>query len=279
MEIVVSVSSAHQSEIEWQTSTGGPPAHFYSANELCGQAEGKEVWLSLREAGAYLKYSIERYESLPDVAAFVHEDVEVHNPVWRRWLSCLRSGIDTASLSPVLFKQPAIRHTRLGALAKRLGLATRSNNGASTCCLLVAQGREEIRSLPLHALQSILESLRNGTVDAWDHEFEFHTLYQPSKQGANAELAGLWRDPCEHFKCEDPSCGSKYIRYIRSDGSPFVSGRPKKVVDSKLMTWEEDACGVSNLSMPESRRLARVVEVIPARSEVLGPVRESLGPG
>ena len=119
---------------------------------------------------------------------------------------------------------------------------------------LLAQGREEIRSLPRVALQQLLDSLRNGTLNPWHHEFGFHTFFKPSEQGLKAELNGHWRDPCEHFKCEQYACSSKFIRYIRSPFDPFVSRRPKKMVDPQLMRWEESVCGVTRLSMPEEAR-------------------------
>ena len=91
-------------------------------------------------------------------------------------------------------------------------------------------------------------------------QFEFHTLFRPSARGLRAELAGQWRDPCEHFMCERRECSSKYIRYVRTGAGPYASGRPKKYTDSNFLRWEEDVCGVTRLSLPEGKALRRIVE-------------------
>ena len=64
--------------------------------------------LRTREAGAYLSYVIARYDSLPDAVAFVHADAAEHNPMWTRWLSCLRPHIDFVSLIPVIVGPAAV---------------------------------------------------------------------------------------------------------------------------------------------------------------------------
>ena len=173
-EIVVSTQDAERQE-EWRSKMADTQAHFYLAQEKCLQApEEREVSVRLREAGAYFKYTVERYDTLPGATAFIHDDIEIHNPVWRRWLACLRPKIDTVSLSPLLFPSNPKVKGRAQRAAEASGVSARQTVGVGygppTCCLIVVQSRGEIQTLPRAAYLDQLEGLRNGTIDAWDHE-------------------------------------------------------------------------------------------------------------
>ncbi len=51
-----------------------------------------------REAGCFFAHASRRYNELANMTVFVHEDVAAHNPVWPRWLECLRPNASHASL-------------------------------------------------------------------------------------------------------------------------------------------------------------------------------------
>ena len=92
------------------------------------------------------------------MTAFVHEDVALHNPLWARWLSCLRPNASHASLSPTLRMDFTPRNLpsrlRVSKFISALGLdanrtATLGDVVPSSCCFLVVVARHVLRSFPL----------------------------------------------------------------------------------------------------------------------------------
>lgn len=255
-----------------------------------------------REAGSYMKYIVDNYDRLPDAVAFLHDDVDTHNPVWTRWLHCLRRDVDFVSLAPVVL------HLGQQALASQNGLATvaelpsspSSPRGSPTCCLINVQSRETIRALPRRAYQQLFAATsgpipvdgRNVSLSPWcarslsphprawgrvawaslrfplgphrvtprrrrDFEFGYHKMIPPTPRSLKAELNGTWRDPCEHFRCEEPQCGPRYIRYSPAR-PPLHQGHARKQAGSEQLQWEQDVCGVQDLHLPETIRMEPV---------------------
>ena len=262
VQIVVSSTSSLDASTKQVGLKGGV---FYHHTVSSSRPERYAGHANTREPSSYLKFIVDRYDDLPDAVAFVHEDVATHNPVWTRWLRCLRRSVDFASLSPVVLK-----HGGGNALETIAGLPL-LRRGNPTCCLINVQSRSTIRALPLKAYKSMYAAAtgsarvdgKDVSLSAWDFEFQYHKLQNATPRALAFERTGQWRDPCEHFRCELPQCAAKYIRYFAAEG-PFSQGHVSKVLSSKQLQWENDVCGVRELHLPERRwmPLSRVREAL-----------------
>ena len=223
-----------------------------------------------REAGAFLRFVIRRYDTLPDVSVYVHADVFVHNPVWLRWLYCLRPDVDMASLSPlIVISYPANQGNFLDTMRAASGLSTpREPRGFPICCFLAVFSRQAIRRFPLAAYQQAERLLLSNKMSAFDLELQGHFLFPPDPHEHQSA-----RDVCHAFQCEQPACSTQYIRHAVHKG-PLVQGHPKKTVSAELLGWEDSVCGVQDLTQPEWRTVSGVREqlhlpcVRPARDDV-----------
>ena len=262
MQIVVSSTSSLDASTKQVGLKGGL---FYHHTVSSSRPERYAGHANTREPTSYLKFVVERYDTLPDAVAFVHEDVATHNPVWTRWLCCLRRSVDFASLSPVVLK-----HGGGSALETVAGLPLQ-RRGNPTCCLVNVQSRSTIRALPLNAYKSMYAAAtgsarvdgKDVSLSAWDFEFQYHKLQNATPRSLAFERTGQWRDPCEHFRCELPQCAAKYVRYFAVDG-PLSQGHVRKSLSSNQLQWENDVCGVRQLHLPERRwmPLSRVREAL-----------------
>lgn len=197
----------------------------------------------------------------------MHHDVGLHNPVWLRWLACVRSSASFVSLSPVIarvkFTSPVVANrtallraldvdeARLSNLSGGAGDEAARRHGSPTCCFTVLLSRAAILRLPLRAYQRARAALRARESSPFDFELQFHLLFPASF----TERAGAWRDVCEHFMCEKPQCSTQHIRYFSETG-PFTRGHARKHAPTRLLEWEEGSCGVTDLASPEWRRVS-----------------------
>ena len=218
-----------------------------------------------REAGVFTRYIIERYDSLPDAVVFVHADINVHNPVWLRWLYCLRHDVEFASISPVMVdahpprkgsKSPLLNVFNKGSEATSVSGASGrpwysparpGDRGFPHCCFLVVVSRRAIHRHPRTVYEEVDRALTTGTVNAFHFELQYYLLFQPERhEWRNA------RDVCATFQCERPACATKFIRYVTESG-PLATGHSKKTTPVALLDWEDESCGVQDLTQPEWR--------------------------
>ena len=118
-----------------------PPTSSAHVKEPLGTYAGPR---ETREAGVFTRYISDRYDSLPDAVVFVHADIDVHNPVWLRWLYCLRRNVEFASLSPAIIYMPSRGPQLLNFMSKGSAVITDSqmqarlgDYGFPNCCFLV----------------------------------------------------------------------------------------------------------------------------------------------
>ena len=211
-----------------------------------------------REAGVFTRYISERYDSLPDAVVFVHADIALHNPVWLRWLYCLRHDVDFASLSPVLVDALPHQSSQFlnvmnnGSAVTTGGQMHHSparpgDRGFPHCCSLIVVSRRAIHRHPRTVYEEADRALATGKLNAFNFELQYHLLFQPElHEWRNA------RDVCATFQCERPACATKFIRYVAEKG-PIAAGHSKKHVPVALLDWEEESCGVQDLTQPEWR--------------------------
>ena len=214
-----------------------------------------------REAGVFTRYIIDRYDSLPDAVVFVHADIGAHNPVWLRWLYCLRRDVEFASLSPVIVNaMPRTRSEFLnvmnnGSAVTTDGRITHSparpgDRSFPHCCFLVVLSRRAILRHPRTAYEEADRALAAGKVSAFDFELQYHLLFPPERhEWRNA------RDVCATFQCERPACATRFIRFVTERG-PLATGHSKKHTPVALLDWEDGSCGVQDLTQPEWRTVA-----------------------
>lgn len=212
-----------------------------------------------REAGVFTRYISERYDSLPDAVVFVHADVGVHNPVWLRWLYCLRRNVDFASLSPVLIDALMWRKTSpfLDVMNNGSAFTTdgqmrhfpgrSGDRGFPHCCFLVVLSRRAILQHPRTVYEEADRALTAEKLNAFNFELQYHLLFQPALH----EWRGA-RDACATFQCERPACSTKFIRFVNEKG-PLSAGHSRKYTPEALLEWEDESCGVQDLSQPEWR--------------------------
>ena len=242
----LNVTYFHHLSMRDKMSTGQEPPGKYA-----GPSE-------TREAGVFTRYITERYDSLPDAVVFVHADIGVHNPVWLRWLYCLRRDIDFASLSPVMVDIPPPKGPQLlkvmnnGAAAIKNGQMHHSparpgDRGFPHCCFLVVVSRRAIRRHPRPIYEEADRALTTGKLNAFNFELQYHLLFKPElHEWRNA------RDVCATFQCERPACATNFIRYVNELG-PLATGHSKKHTPVALLDWEDESCGVQDLTQPEWR--------------------------
>ena len=234
LEIVVSSTAGERLD---QFPAGLNISHWHHKERLpSGHYAGPPA---TREAGAFLQYAIQRYDSLPDSTVFLHSDVAVHNPVWLRWLYCLRPGVNFVSLSPVIVAAaPPPEGSPFTHLMNNGSAARYGRRGNPNCCFLTVLSRSAIRKRPLATYQEAYRQLLTGNVNAFQLELQFHLLFRPEVHEWRST-----RDACDAFKCEDPACSTQYIRYVKEPG-PLSAGHSRKVVPSALLEWEDGSCGV-----------------------------------
>ena len=207
-----------------------------------------------REAGVFTRYINERYDSLPDVAVFVHADIDVHNPVWLRWLYCLRRNVEFASLSPAIISLPSRGPQLLNVMSKGSAAITDGqmqarlgDYGFPNCCFLVVVSRSAIHRHPRTVYEEAERALATGKLSAYHFELQYDMLFQPVRHAwRNA------RDVCATFQCEHPACATNFIRHVTADG-PLAVGHSKKHTPVALLDWENECCGVQDLTQPEWR--------------------------
>ena len=217
-----------------------------------------------REAGVFTRYISDRYDSLPDAVVFVHADIGAHNPVWLRWLYCLRRDVEFASLSPVIVNAMPRRSSEFlnvmnnGSAVTTDGRishypARPGDRGHPHCCFLVVLSRRAILRHPRIVYEEADRALTAGKVNAFNFELQYHLLFQPERhEWRNA------RDVCATFQCERPACATKFIRFVTERG-PLASGHSKKHVPVALLDWEDGSCGVQDLTQPEWRTVVPTV--------------------
>jgi hypothetical protein len=216
-----------------------------------------------RDAGVFLAHVIRRYDSLSNLTAFVHWDAWMHNPIWPRWLDCLRSNATRASLSPLMFHPPkTAQSSRIAeALLGPRSEALESLRGQvpATCCFHMVFSRETLRSIPKSKYEEGLRILDARNSTAFDLENVAHLLASPPRMD--------WLKPRESFRTQEPHC-SRTVQYTSQQGRFVVSGidvDPKGTATAQLQ-WQERACGVeaSPLVLPETRELLSVRQTVNA---------------
>ena len=184
-----------------------------------------------RDAECILKHIVTRYNDLHKYTAFVHDDIFIHNPVWMRWLACLKPSAEYASLSPVnrgkrivLRKSPGFKR-----LLDIFNVTRQSIVPASCCGLFVAQ-RSRIMFHSLSVYKQALQELSNGPVTAFDFEDVLHLLFR------NTDSSWL---SDKHFNCGIV----KYAPINR--GVTLSHGYPiRKHMHPDILSWTKKACGV-----------------------------------
>ena len=243
-----------------------------------------------REAGTFLAHVTRRYDSLAGHTAFVHGDVALHNPVWARWLRCLRNNVSFASLSPTVFDGlPHERSASAGALSGALGIdAKMTLTPPATCCFLVVASREHLQSrarsryVAAEALfdrrqhesaavrRVVCKHRSSSNPTAFLHEGDIitscHACASPTDDLENL-AHGLrtnadWLNPCVNFRCEESAC-ARYVRYMRTP-RPFAHGISLATAHGPVLRWQENACGVRDRCDPEIRELRSVRELLHA---------------
>ena len=205
-----------------------------------------------REAGVFLEHVITRYDSLANLTAFVHWDAWLHNPVWPRWLQCLKLDAQQASLSPLLISPPP--HAETTPLAQALSIKHHRHLPAA-CCFHMVYSRRALRRLPKAAYEEALSILlaHNGT--PFHLENVAHFLAPPTGKS--------WLDPQVNFNTNNSYC-DKSVQYLPSFYPyPLVSGIPiVPYAPRRFLEWQEQVCGVANISAPDSRELRSVQETV-----------------
>ncbi len=211
-----------------------------------------------REASVFFHHATQRYDSLAEKTAFVHEDAWIHNPVWPHWIGCLRDNATHASLSP-LWRPHAPGPT--GSLARTLG--ARPDEWARqvpwSCCFLLVQGRELMRTIPRAAYAAAGADIARGrdaqgsAVSGSHLENAVHVLRQ---------LPANWLQPCQSYRCEEARC-ARLVRFVRAPSQHITHGVPISAHSASLHAWQEQACGVRHPSQPEALQLASVRETVP----------------
>ena len=237
-----------------------PPTSSANVKEPLGTYAGPR---ETREAGVFTRYISDRYDSLPDAVVFVHADIGAHNPVWLRWLYCLRRDVEFASLSPIVNTMPRRSSEFLNVMNNGSAVTTDGrishyparpgDRGHPHCCFLVVLSRRAILRHPRIVYEEADRALTAGKVNAFNFELQYHLLFQPERhEWRNA------RDVCATFQCERPACATKFIRFVTERG-PLASGHSKKHVPVALLDWEDGSCGVQDLTQPEWRTVAPTV--------------------
>ena len=235
-----------------------PPTPKRRGPEPLGKYAGPS---QTREAGVFTRYISERYDSLPDAVVFLHADIYVHNPVWLRWLYCLRRDVEFANLSPVIVNSlPRSQSEFLNVMNNGSAVTTDGrmahsparpgDRGRPHCCFLVVLSRTAILRHPRTVYKEADRALTAGKVNAFQFELQYHLLFKPElHEWQNA------RDVCATFQCERPACATKFIRFVTEKG-PLKAGHSKKHLPVALLDWEDESCGVQDLTQPEWRTVA-----------------------
>ena len=209
-----------------------------------------------REAGCYLAHIARQYHRLAKFTAFVHEDVAIHNPVWPRWLSCLRENATFASLSPIIRGFDPLHKPHPGSLklAQVLGVnVSDSSMIPSSCCFMLIQTRSSLQDIPSTAYASALKMVERREVDAFRLEDIAHLLSSPSKK---------WLQPCTNFRCEESTC-KRMIQFIRVGKEALTHGMPLDKHNNAISSWRSRACGVDRLiTTAEDRVILNVTETM-----------------
>ena len=195
-----------------------------------------------RDAGCYLTHVYRRYNTLADRTLFLHDDMHIHNPVWRRWLGCLRSNASFASFSPIRRKRAVAitSHSTVRSILALLGVDPESRTRIqASCCMLFMQSQESIRSVARRSYATLLEQLHVGKMSPFRIEDSMHML-----SSANV----TWLDPCVNFECQRPEC-RRIVRYIPIGGEALTHGVPFQS-HSQLNNWKSGACGVVSHGNP-----------------------------
>ena len=220
-----------------------------------------------REAGVFLSHVTRRYTSLSGLTAFIHSDIVLHNPVWPRWLRCLRENVSVASLSPLnLWMVPGLNFS--SALSDALGTPGGADRTPASCCFLQVQSRAAVREKPLAAYIAALQHVLNATglTPAYDLERIGHTMHR---------LPRNWLDPCVSYRCEEQTC-SRVVSHLQEE-QPYVHGVPMMRASGRLHAWQNRACGVRSLDRPETRRVASVREQVATLCRRAMSSRDDLG--
>lgn len=205
-----------------------------------------------REAGTFLKHVTTRYDKLSALTAFVHDDAWLHNPVWPQWLSCLRSNASYATLSPIYQRSAPPGGPGLLAHALNLNLTARTRYPPWSCCFSIVAGREAIRTTSRDAYKAADGLIQQGKgATAFNLENSVHLLH-PARSD--------WLTRCTNYRCEEPLC-HQTVGFVPVAG-PLTHGLPIRGESSALRSWQERACGVQDIDLPEHWQLASVRESI-----------------
>ena len=214
-----------------------------------------------REAAVFLAHIIRRYSSLAERTAYIHQDMALHNPVWPRWLRCLRPNATFASLSPSIFDLNKQINYSTFLLSKALGMPGYGIDSSvpAACCVLLVQSRELAHTKALAnykwALDLLLRNENASTTlfgkPAWEFEAMAHTMHP---------LRPDWLRPCVNFRCEDPVC-NRAVKYFK-ELPPTTHGVPMLKTNGNLHLWQNKACGVNAVARSEAQALASVRETV-----------------
>ena len=189
-----------------------------------------------REAACVLQYLLHHYDQLSTFTAFVHEDVGTHNPVWARWLACMKPSAQLVSLSPIHRTRVAslrVQTPRLRALAGALGIdMTAARSVPASCCGLIVVGRQRARMHGRHEYQHALRLLDAGNASAFDFEDLLHLAF------GNTDARWLSN---RSFVCEMP------IQYEPVGAGALSHGTPmRQTITPHRRKWLRRSCGVAD---------------------------------
>ena len=199
--------------------------------------------------------------------------MKLHNPVWPRWLRCLRDNATFAALGPARYPLQGLNFSALW-LSDELGTPGYGVDDSvpAACCFLFVQSKELVLTKPLDNYKRanrIIQEAPDGK-PGWDFERLAHTMHR---------LRPDWLEPCVNFRCEDPVC-ARAVGYVK-ELTPVTHGVPMLLTRGLVHDWQHRACGVSALARSEVQTLASVRETVdvpcPASMASLEEVYEMKG--
>eukprot|EP00996_Jenningsia_fusiforme_P007114 NODE_934_length_1811_cov_83.190692_g821_i0.p1 GENE.NODE_934_length_1811_cov_83.190692_g821_i0~~NODE_934_length_1811_cov_83.190692_g821_i0.p1 ORF type:complete len:400 (-),score=52.69 NODE_934_length_1811_cov_83.190692_g821_i0:610-1761(-) len=239
------------------------------------------------EEFAYMKFIADHYKFLPNVTVFIHGDVSIHNPMWFRWVDCLRPDVQFASLSPLIVPKEDMKEKEkyldfdTPLLMKIFGQpeATVQQRGTPACCFMMAISRQNLQRHDItaykEALRTTLHYSGKHAWNGWLFEYYFHMLMWRDPADIRVELKGEWADVCRSFQCERPMCRNM-IQYFPWEDWKVQHGHPVEGPTPVQHAWEDKVCGYRAAPTASAVGATRLERTVVVRETQVGNVRDWL---